>query len=104
MDRLSLSREDRALALERIREHLRVELEEEPGDLAVLLWYDFIADAVAPLFYNEGIAAAQQVLLRAADAIDSDLEAQKRLPPRSLRVVHDEDEDSEPGETDGGRG
>jgi uncharacterized protein (DUF2164 family) len=90
MDRLSLSRDDRALALERIREHLRDEGGEEPGDLSVLLWYDFIADAVAPLFYNEGIAAAQRVLLRAADAIDADLEAQKRPQPRPLRALADD--------------
>jgi uncharacterized protein (DUF2164 family) len=86
MDNIALSREDRALALDRIREHLETERGEEVGDLAVIMLYDFIAEDIGPLFYNEGLNTAQQVLRRAGDSIDADLDAAKRYPPDARRI------------------
>jgi uncharacterized protein (DUF2164 family) len=93
MDEIALSRDDRALALERIRKHLEAERDEEVGDLAVIMLYDFIAESVGPLFYNEGLSAAQQVLRRGADSLDADMEAAKRHPPdtRTTRASADSD-------------
>lgn len=81
-DAVPLPREERAIALDRIREHLREERGDEPGDLAVLLIFDFVAEQLGPLFFNAGVQAAQHVALRAADSIDAELEATKRPVPR----------------------
>lgn len=75
-----MNRDDRELVLARLREHLRSERGEDVGDLAALLLYDFIAADIAPFFYNEGIAAAQQVLRRAADALEAELDAARLYP------------------------
>lgn len=80
-DRITLEQEARELALERLRRYLREQNGEEPGDLAVRLLYDYIAEHLGPLFYNEGITAAQRILLRAADGLEADLDASKRVPP-----------------------
>ncbi len=83
MDKVNLSKDDREIVLARLRDHLREERGEEVGDLAAVLLYDFIASDIAPFFYNEGIASAQQVLRRAGDAVDAELDS-ARLIPRFL--------------------
>ncbi len=83
-----LSKEDREIALERIKAHLREETGEEPGDLAAMMTLDWVAEDLAPLFYNAGIGAAQRALLHASDALDADLEASKRPLPGPRRI-HD---------------
>src|SRR5438067_1829600 len=85
MDQLALSHEDRTLALERIRDYLREERGDEVGELATLMLYDFIAERIGPLFYNEGIAAAQHLLLRFGDSLEAELDAAKRYEPRNSR-------------------
>lgn len=84
-DAVPLPREERTVALDRIREHLRAERGEEPGDLAVLLLFDFVAEQLAPFYFNAGVQAAQHVALRAADSIDAELEATKRPVPQRPR-------------------
>jgi uncharacterized protein (DUF2164 family) len=79
-DKVTLNRDDRELVLARLREHLREERGEDVGDLAAILLYDFIAADVAPFFYNEGIAAAQQVLRRAGDAVEAELDSVRLIP------------------------
>lgn len=79
-DKVMLNREDRELVLARLREHLREERGEDIGDLAALLLYDFIAVDIAPFFYNEGIAAAQQVLRHAGDAVEAELDSARVFP------------------------
>ncbi len=83
MDKVNLSKDDREIVLARLRDHLREERGEEVGDLAAVLLYDFLAADIAPFFYNEGIASAQQVLRRAGDAVDAELDS-ARLIPRFL--------------------
>ena len=56
----------------------------------------YIAEHLAPLFYNEGITAAQRALLRAADGLDADLEASKRLPPDIRRLPGNERNEGAP--------
>jgi uncharacterized protein (DUF2164 family) len=80
VDKVNLDRDDREIVLARLREHLRDERGEDVGDLAAVLLYDFIAADVAPFFYNEGIAAAQEVLRRAGDAVESELDSARLLP------------------------
>lgn len=79
-EKIALGRDDREHALARLREYLRQERGDDVGDLAALLLYDFIATDIAPFFYNEGIAAAQQVLRRAGDAVEAELDAARRYP------------------------
>ena len=82
---VKLSREDREYALVRIHDYLREERGEDIGDLAAMLLLDFITEQIGPLFFNDGVAAAQQVLRRAGDSIDADLEASKLFSPRPHR-------------------
>ncbi|MFA7296380.1 MAG: DUF2164 family protein [Dehalococcoidia bacterium] len=88
-DAVPLPREERAVALDRIREHLRDERGEEPGELAVLLLFDFVAEQLAPFYFNAGVQAAQHVALRAADSLDAELEATKRPVPSRPRDTSD---------------
>jgi uncharacterized protein (DUF2164 family) len=88
---VSLPRDDREFALERIKAHLREESGDEPGDLAAILFFDFVAEEMGPLFYNAGIAAAQKALLHALDELDADLEATKRPLPRRDRQHEETD-------------
>jgi uncharacterized protein (DUF2164 family) len=98
MDEVALSREDRALALERIRKHLEDESGEDVGDLKVIMLYDFIAERIGPLFYNEGLNMAQQILRRGADSLDADMDAAKRYeagsrPARDAATVEETPEE-----------
>jgi uncharacterized protein (DUF2164 family) len=86
LDGVPLSKDDRELALERIKAHLREETGEDPGDLAAMVTLDWVTEELAPLFYNAGIAAAQRALMHATDAIDADLEASKRPLPGPRRI------------------
>jgi uncharacterized protein (DUF2164 family) len=97
MDEVALSREDRLLALERIRKHLEDESGDEVGDLKVIMLYDFIAERVGPLFYNEGLNMAQQILRRGADSLDADMDAAKRYEAgtRPSRAEPEPDEELE---------
>jgi uncharacterized protein (DUF2164 family) len=83
MPKIELSREDRDDALRRLRAYLENERDEEWGDLAVGLLYDFVAEELAPYFFNRGLSEAQAHLARSADSLDADLEAAKRYPPRT---------------------
>jgi uncharacterized protein (DUF2164 family) len=96
MDEVALSREDRALALERIRKHLEDEVGDEVGDLKVIMLYDFIAERIGPLFYNEGLNMAQQILRRGADSLDADMDASKRYEAGSRPSRAGADKDEEP--------
>jgi len=80
LDKVALSRDDREIVLSRLREHLRDERGEDVGDLAAVMLYDFIAADIAPFFYNEGLAAAQEVLRRAGDAVEAELDSARLLP------------------------
>ena len=82
-DVIPLPREERVIALDRVRAHLRAERGEEPGELAVLLLFDFVAEQLGPLYFNAGVQAAQHAALRAADSLDAELEATKRFAPRA---------------------
>jgi uncharacterized protein (DUF2164 family) len=79
--KIELTREDRDDALRRLRSYLDNERDEEWGDLAVSLLYEFVAEELAPYFFNRGVQEAQSHLARFADSLDADLEAAKRYPP-----------------------
>jgi uncharacterized protein (DUF2164 family) len=83
VSKIELTREDREDALRRLRAYLEHERDEEWGDLATGLLYDFIAEELAPYFFNRGLHEAQSHLARFADSLDADLEAAKRYPPRT---------------------
>lgn len=82
MPKLELSREEREDALRRLRTYFERERDEELGDLALTLLYDFIAEEIGPYFYNKGLSDAQSYVTRFTDSLDADLESAKRFPPR----------------------
>jgi uncharacterized protein (DUF2164 family) len=77
-----LDREARAEAVRRIRNYFERERGEELGELAAGFVLEFVAEELAPLFYNAAIEHAQALVARAVDSLDADLEAQRRSPPR----------------------
>jgi uncharacterized protein (DUF2164 family) len=76
-----LSKEDREFAVLRVQAYFRDERDEELGHLGAMLIYDFIAKELGPLFYNRGLYTASLLARRAADSLEADIDAAKRLPP-----------------------
>lgn len=83
MPKIELGRGEREDVVRRLRVYFERERGEEIGDLAVTLLYDFIAEEVAPYFYNKGLRDAQSYVARFTDSLDADLEAAKLMPPRA---------------------
>jgi uncharacterized protein (DUF2164 family) len=82
MPGIELAREERDDAVRRLRSYFEREREEELGDLAAGLLYDFIAEELGSYFYNKGLSDAQAYVARFTDSLDADLEAAKRFPAR----------------------
>jgi uncharacterized protein (DUF2164 family) len=83
MAKIELGREERDDAVRRLRGYFERERDEELGDLAVGLFFDFITEEIGPYFYNKGLSDAQSYVARFTDSLDADLEAGKRFPPRA---------------------
>lgn len=81
MDAIELTKEEREYAARRLQAYFVDERDEEIGDLAAALLYDFIAKELGPLFYNRGLYTAGLIARRAADGLEADIDAAKRLPP-----------------------
>ncbi|MDW5563946.1 MAG: DUF2164 domain-containing protein [Methanomassiliicoccus sp.] len=54
-EKLTLSKEKRDVMVSEIKRYFLKEREEEIGDLAAGLLLNFIADKIAPEFYNKGV-------------------------------------------------
>lgn len=85
MSEFGLDREARSEGVRRIRAYFERERDEELGELAAGFVLDFVAEELAPLFYNAALADAQALVARTADSLDADLEALRRSPPRGGR-------------------
>ncbi len=81
MDALKLRDDDRQQAQRRLQEYFASERDEELGDLAVTLLYDFIAEEIGPFFYNLGLSDARRRVEQLLAGIGEDLEAWERFPP-----------------------
>ena len=55
MDAIELTKEDKEFAVHRLQAYFRDERDEELGDLGAILFYDFIAKELGPLFFNRGL-------------------------------------------------
>jgi uncharacterized protein (DUF2164 family) len=73
-DKLSLSREKKEVMVGEIKQYFRNERGEEIGDLAAGLLLNFIAEKIAPEFYNKGINDAHGYL---SERLEEMLEIQK---------------------------
>lgn len=85
MDPLKLDDEDRQQAQRRLQEYFAAERGEELGDLATMLLFDFIAEEIAPHFYNKGLNDARRRVEQLLAGIGEDLEAWERFPPGPVR-------------------
>jgi len=81
MDAIELTKEEREYATHRLKAYFVDERDEEIGDLAAYLLYDFIAKELGPLFFNRGLYVAGLIARRGADTIEADIDAAKRMPP-----------------------
>ncbi len=82
MAKLTLEREERDDAANRLRAYFERERGEELGELGATLLLEFIAEEIGPHFYNKGLRDAQSYIARFTDSLDADLEAAKLMPPR----------------------
>lgn len=64
---IKITKERRDEMVSEIKHYFSHEREEEMGDLAAGLILDFIVQKLAPEFYNQGIADAQQYIQDAAE-------------------------------------
>lgn len=85
MDPLKLEDEDRQQAQRRLQEYFAAERGEELGDLAVTLLLDFIAEEIAPFYYNQGLNDARRRIEQLLAGVGEDLEAWERFPPGPVR-------------------
>ncbi len=85
MDPLKLEDEDRQQAQRRLQEYFAAERGEELGDLAVTLLLDFIAEEIAPFYYNQGLSDARRRIEQLLAGVGEDLEAWERFPPGPVR-------------------
>lgn len=81
MDAIELTKEEREYAVLRLKAYFAEEREEQIGDLAATLIYDFVAKELGPLFFNRGLYVAGLIARRAADGLEADIDAAKRMPP-----------------------
>lgn len=58
MKKLILSKDDKALAVQSLKNYFSKEMEEEIGDLSASLLLDFITEEIGPLYYNMAISDA----------------------------------------------
>ncbi len=64
---ITLTRERRNELIPEIKTYFLKERDEEIGDLAAGLLFDFIMEKLAPEFYNQGILDAHQYMKDAAE-------------------------------------
>lgn len=81
MDAIELTKEEREYATHRLQAYFTDERDEEIGDLAAVLLYDFVAKELGSLFFNRGLYVAGLIARRAADGLEADIDAAKRMPP-----------------------
>ena len=89
MAKITLAREERDDAVQRLRRYLERESGEEVGELAATLLFDFVAEEIGPYFYSKGLSDAQAYVARFTDSLVADLDAAKQLPPRPERATTD---------------
>ncbi|NGX96458.1 MAG: DUF2164 domain-containing protein [Candidatus Afipia apatlaquensis] len=58
MKNMVLSKDDRVLAIQSIKNYFEKERDDAIGDLSASLLLDFITDEIGPLYYNMAIADA----------------------------------------------
>lgn len=66
---IKLSKEQRDEMIAAIKSYYLREKEEKIGDLAAGLLLDFIAEELAPAFYNQGVSDAQQFMAEKLDEL-----------------------------------
>lgn len=62
MKGLILSKDEKAMAIESIKEYFEKEREEDLGDLSSSLILDFISEKIGPLYYNMALRDACQFM------------------------------------------
>jgi len=72
--KFELSKEKQETMVSLIKDYFRKERDEELGDLAAMLFLDFIIEKLAPEFYNQGVYDSYKYF---SQRIDDLLEIQK---------------------------
>ncbi|MGI5997770.1 MAG: DUF2164 domain-containing protein [Lutispora sp.] len=72
--KIEISKEKQETMVSLIKDYFRKERDEELGDLAAMLFLDFIIEKLAPEFYNQGVYDSYKYF---SQRIDDLLEIQK---------------------------
>ena len=95
MAEIKLSREQRRGAIAAIQRYYEEERGESVGELAAMLFLDFLVEEIGEIFYNKGVDDAQVLLRRQWSALDDELEVIKMPVRRPSTVNEDDDADDE---------
>ena len=72
MAEIKLSREQRRGAIAAIQRYFEEERGESVGELAAMLFLDFLVEEIGEIFYNKGVDDAQVLLRRQWSALDDE--------------------------------
>jgi uncharacterized protein (DUF2164 family) len=79
---ITLEKERRAAAVERIQRYFADELDQSIGAFAAERLLEFFAEEVGAHYYNQGLADAQAVFARALDNVNDKIYGLEQRPPR----------------------
>jgi uncharacterized protein (DUF2164 family) len=79
---ITLEKERRAAAVERIQRYFADELDQSIGAFAAERLLEFFAEDVGAHYYNQGLADAQAVFARALDNVNDKIYGLEQRPPR----------------------
>ncbi|MBP1927495.1 uncharacterized protein (DUF2164 family) [Methanolinea mesophila] len=68
---IKVSKEQKDEMISEIKNYFSHEREEEIGDLAAILFFDFIMEKLAPEFYNQGVFDSYTYMKEAAEDLMS---------------------------------
>jgi uncharacterized protein (DUF2164 family) len=71
MVKIELSKEEKKKAIQDIREYFLKERNEEIGDLAGEIIFDFISEKIGPYFYNKAVIDIQRYMNEKVDDLFS---------------------------------
>ena len=81
MTMIRLSKEERRVLIEAVRDYCRDELDVELGEFDGGFLLDFFTERVGPLYYNRGVADAQRFLAQRVSDLSDELDGLIRATP-----------------------
>jgi uncharacterized protein (DUF2164 family) len=82
MKKITFTREETALIVDRLQAYLREEFDTTIGNMQAELFVQFLAEDLGPHFYNRGLRDAQAALAARLEDFGDDIYGLEQKPPR----------------------